>query len=86
MSQLIMKEGSLPTKSFLEDNVLHEFRYYLKGSSLDDQAYLRFNKNFVGIVEKVGVEEKKGFTNLDELWTILNCGAVDSYEETIPPL
>jgi hypothetical protein len=42
--------------------------------------------NFVGIVEKVGVEEKRGFTNLDELWTILNCGAVDSYEETISPL
>jgi hypothetical protein len=44
------------------------------------------NRNFVGVVEKVGVEEKKGFTNLDELWTILNCGAADSCEETIPPL
>jgi hypothetical protein len=28
--------------------------------------------NLVGIVEEVGVEEKKAFTNFDELWTILN--------------
>jgi uncharacterized protein (DUF2235 family) len=28
--------------------------------------------NLVGIVEEVGLEEKKAFTNLDELWTILN--------------
>jgi len=29
-------------------------------------------RSFVGIVEEVGVEEKKAFTNLDELWQILN--------------
>ncbi len=28
----------------------------------------------VGIVEEVGVEGKKAFNNLDELWTILNPG------------
>jgi len=26
----------------------------------------------VGIVEEVGIEGKKAFNNLDELWTILN--------------
>jgi hypothetical protein len=26
----------------------------------------------VGVVEEVGVEGKKAFNNLDELWTILN--------------
>jgi len=29
-------------------------------------------RNLVGIVEEVGLEEKRAFTNLDELWTILN--------------
>lgn len=29
-------------------------------------------RSFVGIVEEVGVEERKAFTNLDELWNILN--------------
>ena len=29
-------------------------------------------RSFVGIVEEVGVEEKKAFTNIDELWHILN--------------
>jgi len=29
--------------------------------------------NLVGIVEEVGVDGKKGFTCLDELWGILNC-------------
>jgi hypothetical protein len=28
-------------------------------------------RSFVGIVEEVGVEEKKAFTNIDELWNIL---------------
>jgi hypothetical protein len=28
--------------------------------------------NLVGIVEEVGLEEKRAFTNIDELWTILN--------------
>ena len=27
---------------------------------------------FVGVVEEVGVDEKKAFTNYDELWRILN--------------
>jgi hypothetical protein len=30
------------------------------------------SKNLVGTVEEVGVKEKRGFTNLDELWNILN--------------
>jgi hypothetical protein len=30
------------------------------------------HQNIVGIVEEVGVDEKKAFTNLDELWNILN--------------
>ena len=29
-------------------------------------------RNLVGIVEEVGLEEKRAFTNMDELWTILN--------------
>jgi hypothetical protein len=29
-------------------------------------------RSFVGIVEEVGIEEKRAFTNFDELWTILN--------------
>jgi hypothetical protein len=28
-------------------------------------------RSFVGIVEEVGLEEKKAFTNIDELWNIL---------------
>jgi hypothetical protein len=30
------------------------------------------SRNLVGIVEEVERDEKKAFTNLDELWTILN--------------
>jgi hypothetical protein len=30
-------------------------------------------RNLVGVVEQVGVEERKAFTNLDELWKILSC-------------
>ena len=29
-------------------------------------------RSFVGIVEEVGTEEKKAFSNLEELWAILN--------------
>jgi hypothetical protein len=29
-------------------------------------------RNIVGIVEEVGTEGKRAFTNLDELWEILN--------------
>ncbi len=29
-------------------------------------------RNLVGTVEEVGAAGKKAFTNLDELWTILN--------------
>jgi hypothetical protein len=29
-------------------------------------------RSFVGIVEEIGTEEKKAFTNLEELWNILN--------------
>ncbi len=34
-------------------------------------------RSLVGLVEKVGITGKKGFTNLDELWEILNSGMVD---------
>ena len=33
---------------------------------------------FVGVVEEVGVEGKKAFSNLDELWAILNPRKVKS--------
>lgn len=29
-------------------------------------------REFVGVVEEVGAEGKKAFTNIDELWQILN--------------
>ena len=29
-------------------------------------------RNLVGMVEEVGVEERRAFTNLDELWNILS--------------
>jgi hypothetical protein len=29
-------------------------------------------REIVGVVETVGVEEEKGFTGIDELWAILN--------------
>jgi hypothetical protein len=29
-------------------------------------------QNLVGVVEEAGVEERKAFTNLDELWNILS--------------
>lgn len=29
-------------------------------------------EEMVGVVETVGVEEEKGFTSIDELWSILN--------------
>ena len=29
-------------------------------------------RHLVGVVEEVGVKEKKAFTNYDELWEILN--------------
>jgi hypothetical protein len=31
-------------------------------------------REIVGVVETVGVEEEKGFTGIDELWAILNGG------------
>jgi len=34
--------------------------------------------NLVGLVEEVGIKGRRGFTNLDELWEILN--------SPIPPL
>jgi len=33
-------------------------------------------KSIVGTVEEVGIEGKSAFTNLDELWKILNCPRV----------
>ena len=40
-------------------------------------------RDFVGIVEKVGVEGKKGFTNLEELWKLLNSDAADLCDQTV---
>jgi len=34
-------------------------------------------RSLVGLVEKVGVTGRKGFTNLDELWEILNSAMAD---------
>jgi hypothetical protein len=34
-------------------------------------------RSLVGLVEKVGVTGRKGFTNLDELWEILNSAIAD---------
>lgn len=31
-----------------------------------------YPRNIVGVVETVGIEGKKAFTNIDELWDILN--------------
>jgi hypothetical protein len=47
-------------------------------SSLDYIVRIyRFEKgksiSIVGTVEEVGIEGKSAFTNLDELWKILNC-------------
>jgi len=33
-------------------------------------------RNLVGIVEEVGTEGRKAFTNLDELWAIFDCKGV----------
>jgi hypothetical protein len=30
-------------------------------------------QSIVGVVEEVGIEGKRAFTNLDELWGILSC-------------
>ena len=35
-------------------------------------------RNLVGIVEEVGTEGRKAFTNLDELWAILDCKGRES--------
>lgn len=51
---------------------------YLKGGILDNyilRIYRRKKNNpriLVGVVEEVGAEGKKAFSNLDELWAILN--------------
>ena len=34
-------------------------------------------RSLVGLVEKMGVTGRKGFTNLDELWEILNSSMAD---------
>ena len=34
-------------------------------------------RSLVGLIEKVGVTGRKGFTNLDELWEILNSAMAD---------
>jgi len=51
----------LSPKSFSTNYVLRIYRFE-KGNP----------KSLVGVVEEVGVEGKKAFTNYDELWDILN--------------
>lgn len=49
-----------------------------KGGSVESyilRIYRRQENNpmsFIGILEETGTEERKSFTNLDELWDILN--------------
>jgi len=38
-------------------------------------------RNLVGVVEEVGVEERKAFTSLDELWKILSFRNLTEEEE-----
>jgi len=38
-------------------------------------------RNLVGVVEEVGAEERKAFTNLDELWKILSFRNLREEEE-----
>ena len=38
-------------------------------------------RNLVGVVEEVGVEERKAFTSLDELWKILSFRNLREEEE-----
>jgi hypothetical protein len=44
------------------------------------QTYRKANNNgrVVGVVEEVGVEGNKAFSNLDELWTILNSSKAET--------
>jgi hypothetical protein len=37
-------------------------------------------REFVGVVEEVGAEGKKAFTNVDELWEILKTGRMSSHK------
>jgi hypothetical protein len=42
-------------------------------------------RSLVGVVEEVGVEGKKAFTNLDELWKILNYRVLGKEDEDTSP-
>jgi hypothetical protein len=41
-------------------------------------------QKLVGVVEEVGAEEKKAFSNLDELWNILNCSKIPNVSNPLP--
>jgi hypothetical protein len=51
---------------------------YLKGGILDNYILRIYRRKkhdpriLVGVVEEVGVQGSKAFSNLDELWSILN--------------
>jgi hypothetical protein len=57
---------------------------YQKGGIMENyivRIYRREEDNpriLVGVVEEVGVEGKKAFTNLEELWAILNFRKIES--------
>lgn len=57
---------------------------YLKGGILDNYVIriYRREKNdpriLVGVVEEVGVEGNRAFTNLDELWFILSSSKAET--------
>ena len=36
------------------------------------RAEINNPRNIIGVVEEVGAEEKRAFTNIEELWNILN--------------
>ena len=59
--------GSGIRNTILKDYVLKIYRRYKNDP-----------RRVVGVVEEVGVEGKKAFSNLDELWSILNSSKVET--------
>jgi len=41
-------------------------------------------QKLIGVVEEVGAEEKKSFSNLDELWKILNYPKIPDAPNRLP--
>ncbi len=42
-------------------------------------------RSFVGVLEEVGAEGKKAFTNIDDFWKILNCRVLAEEDEDTSP-